>query len=65
MYTIHKGLTPVKNGTAITVQALTVPQGLGSQISRHSAHEGGKFINPLAFTPQKIFLLEAESAPGP
>jgi len=73
MYSCHsnpctlyiKVLTPVKKGTAIPVWTLTVPQGLGSQISRHSAHEGGKVINPLPFTPQKIFLLEAESAPGP
>jgi len=55
---IHKGLTPVKkDGTAFPVQALTVPQGLGSQISRHLAHEGGKVVNPMPFTPQIIFLV--------
>jgi len=40
-------------------QALRVPGGWGSQISRHSAHEGGKVVStshrpPL---PQEIFLV--------
>jgi hypothetical protein len=40
-------------------QALRVPQGWGSQISRQSAHKGGKFVSrthrpPL---PQEIFLV--------
>jgi hypothetical protein len=41
-------------------QALRVPGGLGSQISRQSALEGGKVVNPkyrAAFTPQEIFLV--------
>jgi hypothetical protein len=46
-------------------QALRVPGGRGSQISRHSTHSGGK----AAFTPRKYscysFLLEAECTPGP
>ena len=40
-------------------QAMKVPEGWGSQISRQSAHEGGKVVNPTpaAFTPQEIFLV--------
>jgi hypothetical protein len=41
-------------------QARRVPGGRGSQITRQSAHEGGKVCQPYepaAFTPQEIFLV--------
>ena len=60
---------------AIPVKAWTEPEGskrLSSQISRQSAHEGGKVVSPmhrLPLPPRKYswysFLLEAESTPGP
>jgi hypothetical protein len=53
------------------VQALGVPGGWGSRISRQSAHEGGKVVSPThrpCVTPGRIFgthLLEDESTRGP
>jgi hypothetical protein len=38
-------------------QALRVPGGWGSHISRQSAHEGGTSYSPAAFTPQEIRLV--------
>ena len=53
-------------------QALRVPGGLCSRISRQSTHEGGKFDSPThrpLLPPGNIpcypFMLEDESTPGP
>jgi hypothetical protein len=53
-------------------QTLKVPVGWDSQISRQSAHGGGKVVSPMhrpTLHPRNYswysFLLEAESTPGP
>jgi len=50
-------------------QALKVPRGLDSQISRQLAHEGGKVVSVMPLPPKKYswysFLLETELNPGP
>jgi len=63
------------NGTTIPVwsgQDLRVTVGSDSQISRQSAHEGGKFVSathqphlPTSKYLWHSFLLEAESTAGP
>jgi len=50
----------VKQSHYMPEEVLRVPGGRGSQISRQSAHEGGKVCQPYAptvFTPQEIFLV--------
>jgi hypothetical protein len=62
----------IKQSNYVPGQAQRFPAGLGSQISRQSAHEGGKFVSPRHWPPlypRKYswfsFLLEAKLTPGP
>ena len=60
---IAAGFQVKDKGKAVPLQAWAgpeVPRSWGSQISRQSAHEGGKFVSlyaPAAFTPKEIFLI--------
>ena len=56
----RKAKKQVKQSNYRPRQALRVPGGSGSQISRQLAHEGGKVVSPThrpPFTTQEIFLV--------
>jgi len=51
-------------GKANPLEALRVPGGRGSQISRQSEHKGDKVFSPMNRQPWYSFLLEAEWTQG-
>jgi hypothetical protein len=61
--TMALGLTQpliwMSKGKAMPLQTWTDPEGSRRQISRHSAHEGGKFVSPTHRPP-----LPPENIPG-
>jgi hypothetical protein len=69
-----KSYTAVDFGKTILLQTWTGPEGsrrLNSQISRHSAHEGGNVVSPTHRQPIHLrnysrysYLLETESTQG-
>ena len=64
-------ISKVKQSLYSPGQALRLPEGLVSQISKQSTHESGKVVSPAHRKPSRprkyswySFLLEAELTPG-
>jgi hypothetical protein len=59
LYLLSYPGSKVKRSNYRSGQALSIPGGLGFQISRQSAHEGGKVVihSTGRLYPQKIFLV--------